>query len=160
MLNEAVLWEALEDVKDPEIPVVSVVEMGIVREIVVEGEDVTVTMTPTFAGCPALAVIEQSIKERIEAMGVGQIEVKSVFNPPWTSDWITDEGRAKLKAFGLAPPRRHGGSLNVITFFDEISCPRCDSTNTKITSDFGTTLCRTMVVCQNCLEPFEQFKPL
>lgn len=158
--QEATLWQALEDVKDPEIPVVSVVEMGIVREIVAEGVGVVVTMTPTFAGCPALLVMQELIEEKLLEVGVGSVVVETTFNPPWTSDWITDEGRRKLKAFGLAPPRRHGGRLNVMTFFDEIACPRCDSLNTKVTSSFGTTLCRTMVVCQSCLEPFEQFKPL
>lgn len=153
------IWQALSTVMDPEIPVVSLMEMGIIREVVVENGRVSVTMTPTFSGCPALVEMETLIQEAVGALGYDDVVVEKQFNPAWTSDWITDEGRAKLKAFGLQPPDRHDGNL-VTTFFDVVSCPRCDSKNTSIKNSFGSTLCRAIWYCNDCQEPFEQFKPL
>ena len=158
-LTEPQIWQALHDVKDPEIPVVSVVEMGIVRDVWVEGGRVTVAMTPTFAGCPALHVIREEIARRVRALGASEVEVQTVLTPPWTSDWITDEARAKLKAFGLSPPARHGGDVALI-LFDHASCPRCGSDDTSLRNSFGSTLCRTIYTCNTCKETFEQFKAL
>lgn len=152
------IWEAMRGIMDPEIPVISLVEMGIVREVRLAQTDVTIVMTPTFSGCPALVEMKELIEEAVIALGY-QPTVETQFNPPWTSDWITDAGRAKLKAFGLAPPRRHGGNVT-LTFFDLVPCPRCGSTNTRLQNSFGTTLCRAIWTCNDCLEPFEQFKPL
>jgi ring-1,2-phenylacetyl-CoA epoxidase subunit PaaD len=158
------IWQALEEVKDPEIPVVSVVEMGIVRDVKVSGEGVKVTMTPTFSGCPALDVMRQEILARVREMGVEQVEVKTVYHPPWSSDWITAEAREKLRRFGLAPPPRHGssggGNVAMVAFFDAAVCPRCDSTNTTLKNSFGPTLCRMIWYCHDCQDAFEQFKPL
>jgi ring-1,2-phenylacetyl-CoA epoxidase subunit PaaD len=159
MINEQTIWQALEDVKDPEIPVVSVVELGIVREVVVDGEDVVVKMTPTFSGCPALHVMQDEIEARVRSLDVGQVTVETVLFPPWTTDWITDEARKKLKAFGLSPPMKHGGNLE-ITFYDLAACPYCDSADTTIKNTFGPTLCRAIYYCNNCQQPFEQFKAL
>jgi ring-1,2-phenylacetyl-CoA epoxidase subunit PaaD len=155
------LWQALEDVKDPEIPVISVVEMGIVREVALEDDRAVVTMTPTFSGCPALDVMRRDIAARLRALGLAQeaIEVRTILAPPWSSDWISDAGRAKLKAFGLAPPPVHGGSVNVM-FFDVVACPYCDGTNTNVRNTFGPTLCRAIYYCRDCQEAFEQFKPI
>lgn len=154
------IWAALQAVKDPEIPVVSVVEMGIVREVDVTDEGaVVVKMTPTFSGCPALHVIQREIKTAVSDLGVGDVTVDTILAPAWTTDWISDAGREKLKAFGLAPPPQHGGNLT-ITFFDVATCPYCDSTNTTIKNTFGPTLCRAIYYCHDCREPFEQFKSL
>lgn len=153
------VWQALEAVKDPEIPVVSLVEMGIVREVVVKNGRVSVTMTPTFSGCPALVEMETLIREQVLAIGADEVIVHKQFNPPWTSDWISDQGREKLRKFGLQPPDHHGGNL-IMTFFDEIACPRCGSKNTEMKNSFGSTLCRAIWYCNKCQEPFEQFKPL
>lgn len=153
------IWDALDEVKDPEIPAVSLVEMGIVRAVEIEDDKVTVTMTPTFTGCPALIEMQRLIREKMLEIGAQTAEVKTVLKPAWSSDWITEEGRQKLKAFGLAPPPIHGGNINV-TFFDVVKCPRCDSTNTTVKNTFGSTLCRAIYYCNECLEPFEQFKPL
>lgn len=153
------IWQALDGVKDPEIPVVSVVEMGIVREVSITPEKVTVTMTPTFSGCPALQVMKEEIERRIRQMGATAVEVKVELTPRWTSDWITDEARAKLKAFGLAPPPRHNGDVNVF-FLDTATCPYCGSNDTAIKNTFGPTLCRTIYYCNACQQPFEQFKPI
>lgn len=153
------IWRALDEVMDPEIPVVSMVEMGIVREVKIENDTVIVSMTPTFAGCPALDVMRNAIVEKLRALGIASVEVKTVLSPPWTSDWISEGARAKLKAFGLAPPPMHGG--NVALYFDEpVACPYCNSTNTRVTNNFGPTLCRAIYFCRNCQQPFEQFKAL
>jgi ring-1,2-phenylacetyl-CoA epoxidase subunit PaaD len=139
--------------------VVSLVEMGIVRDVEVAGGRVTVTMTPTFSGCPALDVMRREVIEKVASLGVEQVEVGMVLSPPWTTDWITEVARAKLKAFGLAPPRPGGGSQDVI-FYDLALCPRCDGMNTTLKNSFGPTLCRAIYYCEDCQEPFEQFKAL
>lgn len=153
------IWRALDEIADPEIPVVSLVEMGIVRDIRFENDSVVVTMTPTFAGCPAFDLMRAAIVEKLHAMDIQRVEVKTVLTPPWSSDWITDAARAKLKAFGLAPPPKHGGNVQLF-FPDEIVCPYCNSTNTRVTNPFGPTLCRAIYFCRSCRQPFEQFKAL
>ena len=153
------IWDTLQQVKDPEIPAISLVELGIVRDVVVDDECVSVTITPTFSGCPALNVMIQDVKAALLAQGAAQVDVKTVLAPAWTSDWISAEGKRKLKQFGLAPPRQHGGNL-IMTFFDVIACPRCDSKNTTLKNSFGTTLCRAIWTCNHCQETFEQFKPI
>ena len=160
-LTTDMLWHALEAVKDPEIPVISVVEMGIVRDIALAGERAVVTMTPTFSGCPALDIMRRDIASCLHSLGFSKenIEVRTVLAPPWSSDWISAAGRAKLKAFGLAPPPKHGGSVNVM-FYDPVACPYCDGANTAVRNTFGPTLCRAIYYCRDCQEPFEQFKPI
>jgi ring-1,2-phenylacetyl-CoA epoxidase subunit PaaD len=153
------LWQALQDVKDPEIPVISVIDMGIVREIALEGERVKVTMTPTFSGCPALHVMKEDIARRVKQLGYEDICVEISLYPPWRTDWITNEGRAKLKDFGLAPPPLQDGRSEII-FFDFAACPYCDSENTTLKNNFGPTLCRSIYFCESCQQPFEQFKAL
>ncbi len=154
------IWQALTKVKDPEIPVVSLVEMGIVREVVVEDDGVVVIITPTFSGCPALHVMQRDVETAVRNLGVQQVTVKTVLHPPWSSDWITDEAREKLRQFGLAPPQKHGGNLASVAFLDVAQCPRCGSKNTVIKNSFGPTLCRTIYYCNDCQDAFEQFKPL
>ncbi len=153
------VWEALEEVKDPEIPNVSVVELGLIRQLGFEGPTLIVAMAPTFIGCPALDVMRAAITEQLLGIGIDRVEVKIVIKPPWTSDWITTEGRKKLKLVGLAPPLKHGGDLE--HFVDApASCPYCESTNTELKNSFGSTLCRSIYFCNNCTQPFEQFKPI
>lgn len=159
MVTESAIWQALQGVKDPEIPVISLVEMGIVRGVLVDGAAVTVTITPTFSGCPALNVMAKDAENAVLALGAQSVTVETILAPPWTSDWITDEGRAKLKAYGLAPPQKHGGNVTM-TFFDPVVCPRCDSAETTLKNSFGTTLCRAIWTCNSCQETFEQFKAL
>jgi len=154
------ILQALQEVKDPEIPVVSVVEMGIVRDVVVTEAGVTVKMTPTFSGCPALDVMRRDIGARVKQMGIEDVTVETVLYPPWTSDWITGEAREKLRQFGLAPPPHHGGNLIAVASLDVAQCPRCGSKNTVIKNSFGPTLCRMIWYCNDCQDPFEQFKPL
>ncbi len=159
-MDIADIWKALDDVKDPEIPVVSVVEMGIVRAVALEGDAVIVTMTPTFSGCPALDVMRDDIAARLEDMGFDHVDVRTQLNPPWSSDMIADEARDKLKAFGLAPPPKHGGAVELVLMTAPVVCPRCGSARTTLRNSFGPTLCRAIYVCDDCAEPFEQFKPL
>ena len=154
------IWQTLNEIPDPEIPVVSLVEMGIVREVACNSEGgVTVTITPTFSGCPALEVMKVAIRNKLRDMGIQPISVQTVLSPPWTTDWITDEARAKLKSFGLAPPPKHGGDFAIL-LFDPVPCPYCDSENTTLRNNWGPTPCRMIFYCNHCQQPFEQFKPL
>lgn len=154
------VWRALEGVKDPEIPVVSVVEMGIIRAVEMTPAGVTVTMTPTFSGCPALDVMRRDIEAAVRGLGAAEVTVRTVLHPPWSTDHISDAGREKLRQFGLAPPLRHGGDVASVAFFDLVECPRCGSTNTSLRNAFGPTLCRMIWYCNQCQDAFEQFKPL
>lgn len=155
----AKVWEALEGVKDPEIPVVSVVELGLIRQVGHDGQRLIVTMTPSFVGCPALDVMQQEVERALEAIGYASPQVRMVYRPPWTSDWITSEGRRKLQQFGLAPAALHGGDLSAALQAPAI-CPYCESDQTELKNSFGPTLCRAIYFCNACRQPFEQFKPL
>ena len=153
------VWQALEDVKDPEIPVLSVIELGVIRSVEIDDSRVVVSMSPTFAGCPALDVMRAEVEARVRALGAVAVEVKVVLSPPWSTDMITDTGRARLKEFGLAPPMRHGGLIQLI-FSEEAACPYCGATTTTLKNTFGPTLCRAIYYCNACQQPFEQFKGL
>lgn len=159
-IQEADVWQALEGVMDPEIPVVSVIDMGMIRAVEVTPAGVIVTMTPTFAGCPALETIRGAIDMAIRRLGAPAVTVHTVLNPPWSTEWISEAGREKLRRFGLAPPPRHQGDLAMVTLFDLAACPRCGSTHTSLTNTFGSTLCRMIWYCHDCRDAFEQFKAL
>ena len=165
--EETRAWIAAAAVLDPEVPCVTVEDLGILRRIIVIDGVATAYVTPTYSGCPAVDVIESSIKQALEQSGfVANIERS--MSPAWTTDWITDTGRAKLKAYGIAPPACAANGSNTgkpdstITFFTrhQITCPRCDSNNTRLLSDFGSTACKAQHQCNSCLEPFDHFKPL
>lgn len=154
------IWKLLDEVKDPEIPVVSLVEMGIVRDVAIDTQNiVTVTITPTFTACPALQVMKTDIVGRLQEAGIECIEVKVIYSPPWTTDWISLDAKAKMRAFGLAPAPQHGGSFE-ITLLDEMTCPYCGSHHTSLKNSFGSTPCRMIFYCNACQQPFEQMKPL
>ncbi len=160
MITTTHIWQALEEVKDPELPHVSVVEMGIVRDVQLEADRVHVKMTPTFSGCPALDVMRHDIAAKVRELGFTQVTVETVLHPPWTSDWIADSARDKLQQLGIAPPIRHGGNLIPIAFLDVATCPRCGSSNTILKNAFGPTLCKSLWYCHECQDGFEQFKAL
>ncbi len=143
--------EVLDRVQDPEIPCVSVVELGIVREVLAD----TVVITPTYMGCPATRVIEQSIRAALDEVGLTALRIETVLAPPWTTDWISETGRQKLLAYGIAPPPR--GSVHSLrpSLFQ---CPRCGSTRTSEISRFGSTPCKSLNRCDDCREPFDSFK--
>jgi ring-1,2-phenylacetyl-CoA epoxidase subunit PaaD len=159
MVTKEHIWDALNQVADPEIPLVSLVEMGIIRDVDVKGHNVIVTMTPTFSGCPALEVMEKDIKNELIKLGLDQVSVEMTFDPPWSSDWIADSAREKIKTIGIGPPKVHGGDFAAI-LIDPVCCPYCESDNTTLKNSFGSTPCRMIYYCNNCQQPFEQFKPL
>ncbi|GAB5448439.1 1,2-phenylacetyl-CoA epoxidase subunit PaaD [Gymnodinialimonas sp.] len=142
------IWTWLDAVPDPEIPVISVVDLGIVRDVAWQGDTLEITLTPTYSGCPATAVIELSVLEALQAKGTAP-QIKRQIAPPWTTDWLSDKGRAKLEEYGIAPPNPAGGPAQ---------CPRCQSTNLERISQFGSTPCKAQWRCMDCLEPFDYFK--
>jgi ring-1,2-phenylacetyl-CoA epoxidase subunit PaaD len=161
-LSETEVWEALAEVPDPEIPVVSVVDLGLVHAVELDGPRLRVELLPTFVGCPALELIRRSVAERLAGMAP-QVEVEMTFAVPWTSDRITAEGRRKLRESGFAPPEPAGtggrGPLfATIAVRPQVTCPWCGSDDTALENLFGPTLCRTLFWCNRCRQPFEQFK--
>ena len=160
-LNEAAVWSALENVKDPEIPVLSVIDMGVIYKVEVSEEpsSCTVTMTPTFVGCPAIDIMKKSVHEEVMKLGFSVVDVKVDFENTWTSDRMSEEAKLKLEKFGLAPPVVIEGELTEAQL-NNVRCPHCHSTDTTLRSAFGSTLCRAIRFCFNCKQGFEQFKPV
>ncbi len=157
-------WEVLAGVPDPEIPVISVCELGIVREVRADGDGLEVLLTPTYSGCPATEVIERSVREALEAADLGPISIGMRRAPAWTTDWISAEGRVKLLAYGIAPPGPAGEAVTV-RFMPRratvsLTCPRCGSASTERLAAFGSTPCKALHRCTACGEPFEHFKPI
>ena len=140
------IWEVLRGVPDPEIPVVSVVDLGIVREV--DGD--RVVLTPTYTGCPATAVIETMVRAALDQAGLDHVRIETTLSPPWTTDWISEEGRRKLRAYGIAPPLPAGQRA--------VECPQCGSADTEEISRFGSTPCKALWRCRACAEPFDHFK--
>jgi len=160
MITREKILELLRDVKDPEIPALSIVDLGMVRDVTVgDGEEVTITLTPTFVGCPALEVIEETVSQSLTKHCISNFKIKTSFDPPWNSNMISQQGREKLKESGIAPPRKHDGKVSFAQVL-EIECPFCGSRDTEFKSLFGSALCRSIHYCNNCLQSFEQFKPL
>lgn len=150
----------LSSVRDPEVPVLSVIDLGIVRDIAIEDDAVTVKITPTYSGCPALQTIEENIAAALRDKGVPNATIKTVYSPAWTTDWMSEDGKRKLKEYGIAPP----GKAETETLVslrrkpESIPCPFCDSKQTSLTSQFGSTACKALYFCQSCKQPFEHFK--
>lgn len=143
------IWGWLDNVPDPEIPVISVVDLGIVRGVRWDGETCEVAVTPTYSGCPATTVISLDIETALRDRGIADVRIKTQISPPWTSDWLSQTGRAKLEDYGISPPRAAGGPER---------CPRCKSGDVKRISQFGSTPCKAQWQCTDCLEPFDYFK--
>lgn len=157
-ISEKQVWEWLAAVSDPEIPVLTVVDMGIVRAVDLEGPQPVVRITPTYSGCPAMNEIEANIREKLQAEGL-EAEVETVLSPPWTTDWMTDEGKRKLREYGIAPPE--GSSADKSVLFGkarQVQCPHCGAANTEMVSQFGSTPCKALHRCLECREPFDYFK--
>lgn len=161
------VWDWLGDVPDPEIPVVSVTELGIVRDVRFDGETLVVAVTPTYSGCPATAVIDLMIETHLREKGVGELRLERRLSPPWTTDWLTEAARKKLRDYGIAPPidgtapnGRTAGRAARLSGLPTlvIPCPRCHSAETERVSQFGSTPCKAAYRCTSCLEPFDYFK--
>jgi ring-1,2-phenylacetyl-CoA epoxidase subunit PaaD len=168
MLDTAQVWAWLGEVPDPEIPVISVVDLGIVREVAFDdatGECV-VTITPTYSGCPAMQVIAEDVENALRARGIERVRVTSRLSPAWTTDWMSEAGKAALKGYGIAPPvqqvidisgLKHGVKRHAIQG-PSVACPHCGSSHTRLTSQFGSTPCKALYQCLDCREPFDYFK--
>jgi ring-1,2-phenylacetyl-CoA epoxidase subunit PaaD len=143
-MGVAGIWAVLKDVPDPEIPAVSILDLGVVRGV----DEQKVIITPTYSGCPATQFIEQSIRDALDAAGYRNVNIETTLSPPWTTDWISEEGKEKLKAYGIAPP----------DLAKAATCPQCGSTDTEEVSRFGSTPCKAQWRCKSCLEPFDRFK--
>jgi ring-1,2-phenylacetyl-CoA epoxidase subunit PaaD len=140
------IWELLNTVPDPEIPVISVVELGVIHDVVFSNNNYLITITPTYSGCPAVKTFQDDIKTCLKENGINNFELKIVYSPAWTTDWMSDATKEKLRKYGIAPPS------------DTVICPQCNSENTTLISEFGATACKSLFKCIDCLEPFEFFK--
>lgn len=165
-LSETDVWNLLKQIYDPEIPVISIVDLGIVRAVDMFTQlnntdpQVTITITPTYSGCPAMDVITMSIRMKLLEHGFRNIVIKSNLSPAWTTDWMSSEGKEKLKAFGIAPPNPSQSVCTPEAFVQDesVECPRCNSHHTKMISRFGSTACKALYQCNDCHEPFDYFK--
>ena len=157
--RDPAVWRALEEVMDPEIPVLSVVELGIVRYAHwTPDERLHVGLTPTYSGCPATDVIRRSVREALDLAGYKDVVLEEVLSPPWTSEWLTESGRRKLESFGIAPPVKAVANPRHLFGAPAVRCPRCGSNETERVSEFGSTPCKAHYRCKACLEPFDYFK--
>lgn len=164
MTRDSVL-AVLDTVMDPEVPVLSVVELGIIRDVELDGDAVTVVVTPTYSGCPAMQVIEDDIIAALHAAGIAEARVRTVFTPAWTTDWIPPYAREKLRAYGIAPPSHSGVHSGVhspvqLRRREPVLCPFCRSPDTASRSEFGSTACKALHFCNACTQPFEEFKSI
>jgi ring-1,2-phenylacetyl-CoA epoxidase subunit PaaD len=158
MVTEAAIWELLEHVSDPEVPVLTIVDLGVVRSVSIAEGHCTVTITPTYSGCPAMQVIEQGIREILN--GVIPVNIVTILSPAWTTDWLSESGRNKLREYGIAPPEHEVDKSVLFAEPTIVPCPLCRSRNTKMVSQFGSTACKAHYQCNDCLEPFDYFKCL
>ena len=150
-------WDAAASVVDPEIPVLTIADLGVLRDVVLDGDHVEVAITPTYSGCPAMNMIALEIEVALERAGFREPKVRTVLSPAWTTDWMSEEGRRKLHAYGIAPPQ---SSRSRRALFGEqaVTCPQCGSGNTEVLSEFGSTSCKALWRCRTCREPFDYFK--
>lgn len=160
MVGTKEIWAYLEEVLDPEVPALTIVDLGVVRDVSLDGESCKVTITPTYSGCPAMKRIEDDIIEKLNEKGIDSVSVDLILSPAWTTDWISENGKRKLREYGIAPPENEPDK-NVL-FADPVvvPCPKCSSNDTRLISQFGSTACKAHYQCNACLEPFEYFKCL
>jgi ring-1,2-phenylacetyl-CoA epoxidase subunit PaaD len=159
MIDEKQIWNILEEVKDPEIPVLSVIDLGIVRSVETINDKIEIAITPTYSGCPAMDVIAMDIRLKLIEKGYRNVSIQQQLSPAWTTDWMSEEGKQKLKAFGIAPPNPKQQFCTSEMFQQEaVQCPRCNSYHTVLISQFGSTACKSMYRCLDCKEAFDHFK--
>lgn len=161
MISPREIRNILSEVKDPEVPVLSIEELGVLRDVAVHDNKVEITITPTYSGCPAMQVIENEISEILVRKGIQPFSIKTILSPPWTTDWMTQEAKSKLKAYGIAPPDMDSATY-VKSLLEgkhhPVHCPFCNSDQTTLTSAFGSTACKALHYCNHCHQPFEAFK--
>ncbi|MFT5169008.1 MAG: ring-1,2-phenylacetyl-CoA epoxidase subunit PaaD [Saprospiraceae bacterium] len=153
------IWKILEEVTDPEIPVLTVIDLGIIRDVKIEDNQVEVIITPTYSGCPAMDMIAVNIKSVLQHNGFDKVKITTILSPAWTTDWMTEDGKRKLKEYGIAPPVE--GAYDKSTLFAAervVECPHCNSSDTHMVSLFGSTACKSLYKCNSCQEPFDYFK--
>lgn len=159
VLSPDAAWRIAASVADPEVPVLTIADLGVLRAVEVDGDRVRVDITPTYSGCPAMGVIRDDVVLALTAAGVAEVDVRLVLSPAWTTDWMSDAGRQKLTAYGIAPPNgRAAVSAGPIRLAISVRCPRCGSLDTREVSRFGSTSCKALYECRSCLEPFDHFK--
>lgn len=158
-VSEGLVWSILNNIPDPEIPVISIVELGVVRKIEITDEVILITITPTYSGCPAIDRFVSDIKDSFKRHAI-PVDIKFIYSPAWTTDWITDEAKEKLERYGIAPPVSNSQDKGFLFQGGpkQVRCPQCKSTNTKLVSQFGSTACKALYSCNDCLEPFDYFK--
>lgn len=159
MVSEQEIWQLLEEVKDPEVPVLSIIDLGILRKVEVTGNEILITITPTYSGCPAMDTISMDIRLKLIEKGYRQVQIRQQLSPAWTTDWMSEAGRQKLKAYGIAPPNAKQQFCSTEMFQQEaVECPRCGSYHTELISQFASTACKALYRCLHCKEAFDHFK--
>ena len=158
-IDKTILYTYLEEIKDPEVPALSIIDLGIVRDIKMNDDELEVVITPTYTGCPAMDMIASAIKVELATLGFKKIKITTILFPAWTTDWMSEEGKRKLKEYGIAPPNPKQQVCNSSLFAEEtIQCPHCNSYHTRRISEFGSTACKALYQCNDCKEPFDYFK--
>jgi ring-1,2-phenylacetyl-CoA epoxidase subunit PaaD len=153
------VWDLLKYIPDPEIPVISIDDLGILRSVEIEEDKVVISITPTYSGCPAMQVISDEIKSILKENGIDKAEIKMVFHPVWTTDWLSDDAKERLRKYGIAPPEKASADKSLLTAEPKkIYCPLCNSLHTELISQFGSTACKALYRCLDCKEPFDYFK--
>ena len=160
MVTEKDIWNYLEEVTDPEVPVLTIVDLGVVRSVSFTNNEFIITITPTYSGCPAMKVIEEDIISSLKSKGISNVKIELTLAPAWTTDWLTEAGRNKLREYGIAPPENEVDKSVLFSEPTIVPCPLCKSRNTKMVSQFGSTACKAHYQCNECLEPFDYFKCL
>lgn len=157
VINTDQVFNWISDIPDPEIPVISIKDLGMLRNVAYENGNYIVTITPTYTACPAMKMIEDQIKERLKENGVENVKVDLTYTPAWTTDWLSEEAKLKMKNYGIAPPQ-HSSCSKLFSMSETVVCPRCNSKHTEVISKFGSTACKALYKCLDCKEPFEFFK--
>jgi len=155
------IWDILEQIPDPEIPVISIIDLGVVRNVALVNNEYLIQITPTYSGCPAMNAIQMDIHNTLQAKGILNFKIQMIYQPAWSSSWINAAAKERLREYGIAPPNEQAKrKLNVLTadYEEEVACPRCHSNNTNLVSQFGSTACKALYKCNDCLEPFDYFK--
>jgi len=155
---EELVWERLSLIPDPEVPVISILDLGVVRKVHYDGEKLEITITPTYTGCPAMGLFVAEIKAAMHDQGFDQVDILTVYSPAWTTDWLSPEAKEKLRKYGIAPPVQDAAGDDPFAPAPAVPCPHCDSKNTSLVSQFGATACKALYTCGDCKEPFEYFK--